>query len=289
MQGWMFLRKLLAVAFNLSVPNSLWNMMRYNLNPKLVSGMTSKPINSQSFPPKSLCFSSLLSWLCLPARDSELGVNSSEGGVLMPYLCQWHPRERRTVLCGAYLWLSHSVVSDFVIPWTATRQASLSFTISQSLLKLRSIESLMPSHHLILCHLLLLLPSIFPSIRVISTESAFHIRWPVYWTSFSFRPSNEYSGLISFRMHWLDLLVVQGTLKSLLQHHNLKASIPQHSAFFMGQLSHPYKTTGKTIALTIQTFVGKVMSLFFNTLPRFVIAFFQGPGVFEFCGCSHRL
>ena len=135
-----------------------------------------------------------------------------------------------------------------------------------------SIESVMPSNHLILCHLLLLLPSIFPRIRVFSSESALRIRWPEHWC-FIISPSNEYSGLISFRMDWLDLLAVQGTLKSLLQHHNLKASIPQHSAFFMGQLSHPYKTTGKTIALTTWTFVAKVMSLLFNMVSMLVITF----------------
>ena len=135
---------------------------------------------------------------------------------------------------------------------TAACQASLSVTISQSLLKLMSIEFVMPSNHLILCCPLLLLPSIFPSIRVFSNESALHIRWPKYWSfSFSISPSNEYSGLISFRMNWWDLLAVQGTLKSLLQHHNLKASVLQCSDFFMVQLSHPYVTTGKTIALII--------------------------------------
>ena len=132
----------------------------------------------------------------------------------------------------------------------------------------------MPSNHLILCHPLLLLPSIFPSIRVFSNDSALCIRWPKYWSfSFNISPSNEYPGLISFRMDWLDLLAVQGTLKSLLQHHSSKASILWCSAFFMVQLSHPYMTTGKTIALTRWTFVNKVMSLFFNTLSRFVIAF----------------
>ena len=142
------------------------------------------------------------------------------------------------------------------------QHARLPFTISWSLLKFMSIESVMPSNHLILCHLLLLLPSIFPRIRVFSSESVLHIRWPKYWSfSFSISPSDEYSGLISFRIDWFDLLAVQATLKSLLQHHNLKASILQHSAFFMGQLSHPYKTTGKTIALTIWTFVNEVMSL----------------------------
>ena len=130
-----------------------------------------------------------------------------------------------------------------------------------------SIESVMPSNHLILCHLLLFLPSIFPSIRVFSSELALRIRWPKYWSfSFSISPSSEYSGPISFRIHWFDILTVQGTLKSLLQHHSLKASILQCSAFFMVQLSHPYMTTGKTIALTRRTFVGKVMSLLLNML-----------------------
>ena len=131
---------------------------------------------------------------------------------------------------------------------------------SQSLLKLMSVESVMPSNHLIFCHPLLLLPSIFSSIRVFSTGSVLCIRWPMYW-SFSFSPSNEYSELISFRIDWLDLLAVQATLKSLLQHHSSKASILQHSAFFIVQLSHPYLTTGKTIALTTWTFIGKVMKI----------------------------
>ena len=140
--------------------------------------------------------------------------------------------------------------------------------ISQRLLKFMSTEPVMLSNHLILCHPLLLLPSVFPSMRVFSIESALHIRWPKYWSfSFSIRPSNEYSGLTAFRIDWFALLAIQGTLKSLLQH-NLKASILQHSAFFMVQFSHPYMTTGKTIALTRQTFVGKVMSLLFNMLPR---------------------
>ena len=137
-----------------------------------------------------------------------------------------------------------------------------------------SIESVMPSNHLILCHPLLFLPSIFASIRVFSNESAVHIKWPKYWSfSFSISPSNEYSGLISFKIDWFDLLAVQGTLKSLLQHHSSKASILQCSAFFIVQLSHPYMTTGKTIALTRWTFVDKVMSLLFNMLSRLVIAF----------------
>ena len=144
----------------------------------------------------------------------------------------------------------------FVTPWTAY-QAFLSITNSRSLLKLMSIESGMPSHYLILCRPLLLLHSIFPSIRVFSNESALPIRWPKYWSfSFSISPSNEHPGLISFRRDWLDLLVVQGTLKSLLQHHSSKASILQRSAFFTVQVLHPYMTTGKTIALTRRTFVG---------------------------------
>ena len=162
-----------------------------------------------------------------------------------------------------------SCVRLFVTPWTAVHQASLSITNSQSLLKLMSVESVMPSNHLILCCPLLLPLSIFPSIRVFSNESVLHIRWPKYWSfSFSISPSNEYSGLISFRMDWLDLLAVQGTLKSLLQHHSSKASILWHSAFFLVQLSHPYMTSGKTIALIRWTFVDKVMSLIFNTLKK---------------------
>ena len=139
----------------------------------------------------------------------------------------------------------------------------------------------MSSNHLILCRPLLLLPSIFPSITVFSNESVLHIKWPKYWSfSFSISPSNEYSGLISFRMDWLDLLAVQGTLKSLLQHHSSKVSVLWCSAFFMVQLSHSYMTTGKTIALTRWSFVRKVISLFFNMLSRLIIAFFQGASVF---------
>ena len=152
-----------------------------------------------------------------------------------------------------------------------------------------SIESVMPSNHLILCRPLLL-PSIFPNIRVFPNESVLHIKWPKYWSfNFSLNPSDEYSGLIPFRMDWLDLLAVHGTLKSLLQHHSSKASILWHSAFFIVQLSHPYMTTGKTIALTRWTFVGKVMSLLFNMLSRLVITFFQGVNVFLFQGWSHHL
>ena len=162
----------------------------------------------------------------------------------------------------------------FVTPWIAARQASLSITNSQSLLKLKPIESVMPSRHLILCHPLLLVPPIPPRIRVFFNKSALRMRWPAYWSfSFSISPSNEHPGLISFRMDWLDLLAVQRTLKSLLQHHSSKASIFRHSVFFTVQLSHPYMTTVKTIVLTRCTFVGKVMSLLFNTLSRLVITF----------------
>ena len=167
-----------------------------------------------------------------------------------------------------------SCVQILAAPWTAAGQAHPSFTVSQSLLKLMSVELVMPSSHLILCHPLLLLLSTFPSIRLFPKESVFHIRWPKYWSfRFSISPSSEFSGLISFRMDWLDFLTVQGTLKSLLQHHSSKASILRHSAFFMAQLSHPYMTTGKTTALTRWTFVCKVMSLLFNTLSGFVITF----------------
>ena len=169
---------------------------------------------------------------------------------------------------------SLSRIQLFVTPWTAACQASLSITNPWSLLKLTSIESVMPSNHLILCRPLLLPPSIFPSIRVFSSESVLRIRWPRYWSfTFSISPSNDYSGLISSRMDWLDLLAVQGTLKTLLQYRSSKASIPRCSAFFRVQLSHPYMTIGKIIALTRQTFVGKVMSLLFNILFRLVITF----------------
>ena len=168
---------------------------------------------------------------------------------------------------------SCSVMSYSSTPWITARQASLAINNSRSLLRLTSIELVMPSSHLILCRPLLLLPPIPPSIRVFSSESALHMRWPKYWSfSFSISPSNEHPGLTSFRMDWLDFLAVQGTLKSLLQHHSSKASILQCSAFTV-QLSHPYMTTGKTIALTRWTFVGKVMSLLFNMLSRLVITF----------------
>ena len=169
----------------------------------------------------------------------------------------------------------------FATPWVAACQGSLFITNSQNLLKLMSIESVMPSNQLILCHPLFLLPSIFPSIRVFSKKSALPITWTKYWCfSFIISPSNEYSGQMSLRMDWLNLFAVQGTLKSLLQHCSSKASILWLSAFFIVQLSHPYMTTGKTIALTRQTFVGKVMSLLFKMLSRLVIIFSQGPSVF---------
>ena len=172
---------------------------------------------------------------------------------------------------------SLSRVRLFATPWTAACQAFLYVTNSWSLLKLMSIESVMPSNHLILCHPLLLLPSIFPSIRVFSNESALRMKWPKYWSfSFNISPSNEHPGLISFRREWLDLLAVQGPLKSLFQHHSSKASILLHSAFFIVQHLHPYMTTGKTIALTRRIFVGKVMSLLCNTLPGLVITFLPG-------------
>ena len=168
--------------------------------------------------------------------------------------------------------LSH--VWFFAIPWIAARQASLSITNSLNLLRLMPIESVMPSSHLILCRPLLLLPPTPPSITVFSNESALRRRWTKYCSfSFSISPSSEHPGLISFRMDWLDLLAVEGTLKSLLQHHSSKASIFRHSAFFTVQLSHPYVTTGKTTALTRWTFVGKVMSLLFNMLSRLVVTF----------------
>ena len=170
-----------------------------------------------------------------------------------------HPSEGSQFSCSA--------MSDFSFPWIIAHQASLSITSSLGLLKLISIESMMPSHHLILCHPLFLLPSIFPSIRVFSKDSVLHIRWPKNWSfSFSISPSNEYLGLISFRIDWLDLLAVQGTLKSLFQHYSSKGSILWRPAFFMVQLSHPFMTTGKNMALTKWTFVGKVVSLLFNML-----------------------
>ena len=197
---------------------------------------------------------------CLTGLEWEENVQVS----VFPALSRVH----QSMQLLSHVWL-------FATPWTAACQASLSITNSQSLLKLMSIESVMPSNHLILCRPLLLPPSILPSIRVFSSESVLCIRWPKYWSfSFSISPSNEYSGLISFRIDWLVWFPCSPrTLKSLLQHHSSKASILGCSAFFIVQLSHPYMTTGKTIDLTRWTFVGKVMSLLFNMLSRLVITF----------------
>ena len=187
--------------------------------------------------------------------------------VHMTLFCMWLWHSVQSVQLLSYVWL-------LATPWISGRQASLSITISRSLLKLMSIELVMPSSHLILCHPLLLMPPIPPSIRVFSNESTLRMRWPKCWSfSFSIIPSKEIPGLISFRMDWLDLLAVQGTLKSPFQHHSDKASILRCSAFFIVQLSHPYMATGKTIALTRWTFVGKVISLLFNMLSSFVITF----------------
>jgi len=178
-----------------------------------------------------------------------------------------HSVQFRSVQSPSHVWL-------FATPWIAAHQASLSITHSRTSLKLTSIELVMPSRHLILCRPLLLLPPIPPSIRVFSNESTLYICWPKYWSfNFSVTPSKEHTGLISCRIDWLDLPAVQGTLKSRLQHHSSKASIFQCSAFFTVQLSHPYMTTGKTIALTRRTFVGQVMSLLLNMLSRLVITF----------------
>ena len=180
----------------------------------------------------------------------------------------------------ALLLFSHSChVRLFVIPWTAAQQASQSFTISWSLLKLMSTKSVMPSNHLIFCHPLLLLPSTFPSIRVFSNESALCIKWPKYW-SFSISPPSEYSGLISFRIDWFDLLAVQRTLKSLLQHHSSKASILQHSAFFTVQLSHPYMTTGKTKLWLCGLLLAEWSLCFLICCLGWILLFFKGASIF---------
>ena len=185
-----------------------------------------------------------------------------------------HTHSVSSVQSLSHVWL-------FATPWITACQASLSITNSRNSPKLRCVELVMPSKHLILCCPLLLLPPVPPSIRVFSNESTLHMRWPKYWSfSFSIIPSKEHPGLISFRMDCLDLLAGQGTLKSLLQHHSSKASILRHSAFFTVQLSHPYTSTGKTIALTRWTFVGKVMSLLLNMLSRLVTTFFQGESAF---------
>ena len=204
-------------------------------------------------------------WTFLSRTVSPASPNSHSREVIV--WTGWVPLtsvQFNSVQSLSHVWL-------FATPWTTAHQASLFITNSQSLLRLMSIESVMPSNHLTLCHPLLLLPSIFPSIRVFSNESTLRKRWPKYCSfSFSISSSKEHSGLISFRDGRLDLLAVQGTLKSLLQHHSSKASIVWHSAFFIVQYSHPYMTTGKTIALTRWTFVGKVMCLLFNMLSRFL-------------------
>ena len=202
----------------------------------------------------SVALSSLWSLVRILHNTYHLGQDTFQ--VLNSHMCL--VATSSSVQSLSWVWL-------FETPWTAARQASLSFTNSRSLLKLMSIELVMPSNHLILCRSLLLLPSMFPSIRVFPNESVLCIRWPKYWSfSFSISPSNEYSELISFRMDWLDLLAVQGTLKGLLQYHRSKASVLLGSAFFIVQLSQPYMTIGKSIALIRLTFVGKLMSLFFK-------------------------
>ena len=223
----------------------------------------------------------LYSWN-FPGKSTGVGCHFLLQGIFVIWGSNPGPRHCRQTLYS----LSHqgslpissvqslSHVWLFATPWIAACQASLSITNSRSVLKLMSIKSVMPSSHLILCHPLLLLPPIPSSIRVFSNKSALCIRWPKYWSfSFSISPSNEHPGLISFRMDWLDLLAVQGTLKCLLQHHSSKASIFWHSAFLTVQLSHPYMTTAKTIVLTRWNFVSKVMSLLFNMLSRLVITF----------------
>ena len=210
----------------------------------------------------------------LPSIDShsQSSLWSSPFLIDCLHFLHWIPNEKRDLQFSSVHLLSH--VQLFATPWIAARQASLSITNTRSSLKLTSIESVMPSSHPILCHPLLLMPPISPSISVFSNESTLHMRWPKYWSfSFSIIPSKEHPGLISFRMDWLDLLAVQGTLKSLLQHHSSKASILQHLASFIVQLLHLYMTTGKTIASTRWTFVGKVMSLLFKMLSRLVITF----------------
>ena len=214
--------------------------------------------------------SSILAWE-IPWAEEPGGLQSTGLQKSRTRLSNW----KSTTCCKVHTEVRFSSllsrVQLFATPWTAALQASLCFTNSQSLLKLMSIESAMASNHLIICRPPLLLHSIFPSVRVFSSDSVLHIRWPKYWSfSFTISPSNEDSGLISFRIDWFDLLTVQGTLKSLLQHHSSKPSVLQHSAFFVVQLSHPYMTTGKIIVLT---FVSKVMSLLFNVLSGLVIAF----------------
>ena len=249
-----------------------WNLTRLT-HLKTVIVVSPWSLNMFVFSNTAFCFLHLAQYvttcllLCLP-----LDLKHLEGST---YICFIHNVAQVAIQCQAPQFSSGAQsMGLFVTPWIAAHQASLSITNSWRLLRLISVESVMPSSHLILCCSLLLLPPIPPSIRVFSNESALRIRWPKYWSfSFSISPSNEHPGLISFKMDWLDLLAVQGTLKSLFQHHTSKASIFQCSAFFIVQLSRPYMTTGKTRALTRWTFVGKVMSLLFNILSRLVITF----------------
>ena len=220
----------------------------------------------------------LIRYCGLPSRDDapfQVSISPCSEGDETALSASFQTENQALIYFSSVKLLSH--VRLFATRWTAACQACPSNTNSRSFLKVMSIELVRPSNHLILCWLFLRLPSIFPGIKVFSNESVLHIWWPKYWRfSFSISTSNEYSELISFRMDWLDLLAVQGTLKNLLQHHRSKASILQRSAFFIVQLSHPYMTTGKIIALTRWTFVGKVMSLLFNMLSRLVIAFLPG-------------
>ena len=241
------------------------------------TGASMSPPSRTPFP-TSLPIHPCVPWCFYPARDSssfsDYTVFIKFGGIISAnnFLISSLVEISTTIMFSSVQSLSH--VQLFATPGTAACQASLSITHSQNPSKPICIELVMPSNHLILCHPLLLLPSIFPSIRVFSKESALCIRWSKYWIfSFNMSPSNEHPGLISFRMGWLYLLAVQGTFKSLLQHHSSKTSILWCSAFFIVQLSHLYLTTGKTIALTRQTFVDKVMSLLFNMLSRLVLTF----------------
>ena len=233
-------------------PGRLWSMRSQRVRHNWASRMPCSLLKFQpSITPQSYCFHKLIS--------SQLqSLHYLQSKVLYLLFSSVQSLSR--------VWL-------FATPWTAAHQASLSITSSRTPPKPMSIESVMPFNHLILCHPFLFLPSVFPSIRVFSNESVLPIRWPKYWSfSFSISPSNEHPGLISFRMDWLDLLAVQGTPKSLLQHHSSEASVLWSSAFFMVQLSHPYMTTGRSIASTRRTFVGGVMSLLFNMLSRLAIA-----------------
>ena len=209
-------------------------------------------------------------WAFKPMKNNSHNISATGHSVFVLVSIEIGTQQLKIkfAVCICYCSIAQSCL--FLTPWTAARQASLSFTISQSLLKLMSVESEMPSNHLVLRCPLLFLSSVFPTIRVFSSKSVLHIRWPKYWSfNFSISPSNEYSWLISFRIDRFDLLAVQETLKSLIQHHSLKASVLRHSAFFMVQLSHPYMTIGKTIALTRWTFIGKVMFLLVQVCHNF--------------------